>query len=575
MWTKEQLEAINSEGNLLVSAAAGAGKTAVMTERIARIISEGTRVEELLVVTFTKPAAAEMKQRIETRLIDLSESEKDQSKKRFLTEAAAGVSGANISTIHSFCTNVLKRNYHIVGLDPAFRVGDDAETALLRKKAMDELMEEFYLSAEKEEDEVSDFLIRTFGENDGIESILLSIYSFIIARPQPIEWLKKAAAAYGKDFYKAQEKAGEHLIGIASRDLKVFMNYADRVNEENRGILTGDDRGFLSIVSDDRQSLFAFTLYNSYESWQRNLDGFRLKKMYLKKGLEAPDSIKKYRKQLSDLLSKKIKPLFKYTLEEEEKAAAAIEPVLEKLCALEEGFMERYAALKQQEAIIDYSDMEQLTLLVLSNEDAAEEYRQRFKYIFIDEYQDTNLVQDSIISRISRGNNLFMVGDVKQSIYRFRQAEPASFLQKYRSYEGKTGKRIDLNHNFRSNTAILNAANKLFSQLMLGEVGEIDYSDNAALRPGEGREQGSVELALIELSPDIYREKTAEDDDSPAPEENGAGETAETAESEEQGAFEELESVEAEAAYIADRIHELMRDGSVIDKEKGEKRKPK
>ena len=199
-WTKEQADAITMEGNLLVSAAAGAGKTAVMTERIARIIAEGTRVEELLVVTYTKPAAAEMKQRIEKRLSELCDAEENPEKKRLLTAAAASVSRANISTIHSFCTNVLRRSYHLVGLDPVFRVGDDAETALIMNEALDEATEEFYLAAEKNGDEASAFIKNVFDNNDGLRDIITSIYRFVIARPEPEEFIKKAVSYYGENF---------------------------------------------------------------------------------------------------------------------------------------------------------------------------------------------------------------------------------------------------------------------------------------------------------------------------------------------------------------------------------------
>ncbi len=559
MWTKEQIEAINKEGNLLVSAAAGAGKTAVMTERIVRIIAEGTKVEELLVVTYTKPAAAEMKQRIEKRLSELCDEEKDSEKKKLLTVAAGSISRANISTIHSFCSAVLKRNYHRLGIDPAFRIGDDAETQLLRNEALEEAMEEFYIEAEKNRDPASEFIKYVLDGNDGLSALITSVYNFIIARPDPKRWLEKAVENYGEGFDEASKIAGGFIIREARRALGAAGRLCEKAYNEFFPILQGKETGYLNILSEDKQLIDTLCAMESYEKWQRVLENY--KKPVLKVGnMKAPDGLKIYRKQYSAVVDE-VKKNFAFSIETEKKAAEAFRPVLEKLSAIVLDFMDRYAEKKQQEALVDYSDLEQMALTALGYEDAAEEFKRKFKYIFVDEYQDTNLVQDRIIAKISRGDNLFMVGDVKQSIYRFRQAEPASFLEKYRKYDGSIGTRIDLNNNFRSCTAILNAANTLFSKLMLGEVGEIDYSDNAALRPGENRTSGKVELVLIERTEQSYREAV------------GEGEAADD-DDDGDGAFDELNSVEAEAAFIADKIRELMKEGSVIDKQTGSERKP-
>lgn len=558
-WTKEQADAITMEGNLLVSAAAGAGKTAVMTERIARIIAEGTRVEELLVVTYTKPAAAEMKQRIEKRLSELCDAEENPEKKRLLTAAAASVSRANISTIHSFCTNVLRRSYHLVGLDPVFRVGDDAETALIMNEALDEATEEFYLAAEKNGDEASAFIKNVFDNNDGLRDIITSIYRFVIARPEPEEFIKKAVSYYGENFDEAAEIAEKFILREAQMELATFKGCCERVFNANREILTGKETGYLDILNRDMQEINELLCVDSYEKMQWRLENFKLSPLRVGK-LSAPDDIKSYRKQFKETIAK-LCEVFATPLAVERRTANALLPVIELIADLVLDFMQRFADKKRQEAVIDFSDMEQMTLKALSFDETAEEYRQKFKYVFIDEYQDTNLVQDSIIAKISRGDNLFMVGDVKQSIYRFRQAEPASFLNKYREYDGSIGTRIDLNNNFRSCTAILNAANSLFSKLMLGDIGEIDYSDNAALRPGDNKTAGKVELTLIELSPEAYK--------------NAVGEQEEAAEEDgDDGALAEIDNIEAEGAFIADKIRELMQTSSVFDKETGAMRQP-
>ncbi len=593
MWTPQQLEAIEKKGNLLVSAAAGAGKTAVMTERIVKLISEGARADELLVVTFTKPAAAEMKERIEKKLLEKAAATDDAEQKYLLSEAANDISRANISTIHSFCRNVLKRNYNEAGIDPAFKVADDAEASLLMKKAMDGAVEDFYLRAEKDGGSASQFIIRALHKNGGIEATVEAIYYFITARPDPMLWLERAINAYRSDFETAKNAACAHIMSIAKRDIEVFYQYAKRLYDENEGRLLGSDEKYIAVIREDMDRLFSLSLTSSYDTFC----GLAGTKLFSNLPKGTPEFIKKYREELKKL-TKNLEKLFSLPLSEEKRLASALFPALKELAETVRDFAERYRALKRDASLIDFSDMEQLTLEVLRNEEIAEEYREKFRYIFVDEYQDTNLVQESIISRIARGGNLFMVGDVKQSIYRFRQAEPRSFIDKYNSYDGTAGTRIDLNCNFRSTTAVLGAANALFSKLMLGEVGEIDYSDNAELRPAEGASEGFAELALIDVSeeealsasnvdkPNDNKDKSNEDPSNSdknedkaaaAGEMNSPGESGENDGEGETGAaggVEELENIEAEAAYIASRIRELMKEGKVFDKEQKTLREP-
>ncbi len=218
------------------------------------------------------------------------------------------------------------------------------------------------------------------------------------------------------------------------------------------------------------------------------------------------------------------------------------------LYSLTEAFMAAYAEKKRNAAVIDFNDMEQFTYEVLKDERIAEEYRAKFSYIFVDEYQDTNPVQDAVIASVARGDNLFMVGDVKQSIYRFRQAEPANFLDKYERYkDGVSGTRIELNRNFRSKAAVIEATNTVFSEVMRGGIGEIDYSRGAALRPGGEAEGGCAELMLISLGEDEEKE----DEDEP----------------------ETYERAEAEALAAASEIRRIMDSSMVFDKQLGRMRR--
>ena len=570
-FTPEQMNAITFKGNLIVSAAAGAGKTRVLTERICREIEKGTKVDELLVVTFTKAAAAEMKERIEDRLLKLAEEKDDAKDKLRLLEAANGVSRANISTIHSFCQNVLTRNYNLIELDPGFRVMDDAETVIIMNLALDETVEEFYLSAEEKSDPETRFIISAFHKNNGIKEIISSVYRYVIARPDPSRWLQSAAENYSEGFERIAKLCEEQLITSVRRIIDVGISEGNAVYEYVSGSDNEEVRAYMPVLNEFLRILVGLRQLTKYDSFQKAAAELKFPSIprgKLKGG--APQIIKDYK----DIILKKIKDTLQYFFcipkEGERVISNELAPVVRKIGALTEAFIERFRELKQKDALIDFSDMEQMTYEVLKNDDAAEEYKQKFKYIFVDEYQDTNLIQDSIISRISRGNNLFMVGDVKQSIYRFRQAEPASFLDKYERYtydenDGAEGTKIDLNHNFRSTKAVLSAANELFSKLMRGSgAGEIDYSDNAELKPGDKAEDGSVELHLIDLEADD------EEEQNDAPADGGADDDKKE---DGAGSYNDVECVEAEACLIAKKIIGIVKNETVFDT-KLKKRRP-
>lgn len=479
-WTAEQERAINEKGNLLVSAAAGAGKTAVMTERIVRLIAEGADVNELLVVTFTKAAAAEMKQRIEARLSALAESAENEAVRRRLYDAAADTGSAGISTIHSFCQDVLRHNPHLAGLDPAFRVADEAEAAMLRAEALDTVIETAHEEAETLGSDEIDRLIDMLGDDKTLAEIIIKLYTFIVARPNPMEWLDTAVSAYAEAFDEFASISQDLLIDETRRDLQCMRTESESMYHNAVGTLA---ERYASVIASDANGLQALESRKTYDEMYYALLDFKFASLPRIKGSTAPEEIKNYREKQKSAMEK-IKKRFTMNMDQEREIAELLYPRVRTIGNLTKEFMRQYSNLKQEAAIIDFSDMEQLCYEVLKRESVASEYRERYKHIFIDEYQDTNSVQDAIISSISRGDNLFMVGDVKQSIYRFRQAEPANFLSKYKNYDGAHGTRIDLNANFRSRSAVLSAANSLFSCIMLGEVGEIDYSDNAALKSG-------------------------------------------------------------------------------------------
>jgi ATP-dependent helicase/nuclease subunit A len=550
-WTPEQLEAITAPGDLLVSAAAGAGKTAVLTERIARLISEGVSPEELLVVTFTNAAAAEMRSRIEDRLKGLSDSAAsagDDKNAQRLRRAAADCERANISTLHSFCMNVLRRNYHEAGLDPAFEVAENLDRELIAAKAMEETLEEAFLKREKSGDEALTALLTAVKDDERLEALIKKLYSFAIAKPDPGGWLDMAVKRYEEDFPSTVKAISERMVKETKEELQGLLDECQRVlagiSEEQttaREVIRGDAGTLLSFIVQPDYDLWvsAFSSLGGYSrlSWKKFTEP--------EEKAEAVNFRAAYKKAME-----RFQKRFSHTLAEEESFAKLLAPPVRRLRELVGAYSERFRALKEEAGVIDFNDMEQLTLKVLKEPGIAAEYRERFSCVFVDEYQDVNPAQEAILCAVSRDNR-FMVGDVKQSIYRFRQAEPAIFLDKYVNFKGEGGHfRIDLNANFRSRPAILEAANLLFSQLMCGgRVGEIDYSDNAALKPGkslpEGEPPGDVELVLIDP---LSKEASAEPEEIP-----------------EYEGSDKLTNAELQAEYAASRILSIMENETLVE----------
>ncbi|MCR5809771.1 MAG: UvrD-helicase domain-containing protein [Clostridiales bacterium] len=552
-WTEKQLEAINTEGDLLVSAAAGAGKTAVLTERIARLISEGVNASELLVVTFTNAAAAEMKERIEARLSELADeaASTDEAKASYLRRAAAASERANISTLHSFCMNVLRRNYHEAGIDPAFEVAEELDRELIAAKAIAEVLEEKFLENEKAPDPGFSALLTAVKSDDRLEKLIRSLYAFAIARPDPEGWLDMAASRYTDDFAATAELISSRLIEQSCEDLQLFFDRAGELIKT----APDDSPAVAAALTSDRDLMMGLMLRKKHDEWNAALAEHKFPQLRWRNGTDPAEKAEgqAYRKQFKDYFEK-LKTRFAYTTAEETAFASLLAAPIASLCDITKRFMERFRELKEEAGVIDFNDMEQLTLKALREPRIAEEYRSRFRFVFVDEYQDINPAQEAILEAVS-DNNRFMVGDVKQSIYRFRQAEPGIFLEKYRGFKGQDGHiRIDLNRNFRSCTAILDAANLLFSKLMKGgSVGEIDYSDNASLKAGLGRARGLGEVSMTLIDPELDASEhrpVFPGPDSVDPDDEGDGVRS---------------GAKIQAAYAARRILEITENETLVE----------
>ncbi len=501
-WTDEQQSAISLHNrNLLVSAAAGAGKTAALVERIIRMVTDQNNpldLDRLLVVTFTNAAAAEMKERILTAIEDQLEAHPQDT---HLSMQATLVNTAQICTIHSFCESVIRDHFSEIELDPGFRVGEDNEIRLLQHEVMEELLEEEF---EAGDPQFLDF-VDAYGDKCGtksIENIVLRVYDVSRQNPDPEAWLDECVRNYQADSPEelAESRCGSGIRSLVLEELGVCQEWLEQglAVIHSEGGPMGYEAAFESelaalqslINAESIEAFFALMkephfanvgkkskkddpgkVEKAYNAWDKGKNRFKkLKDKYF--SLDLPDL-------LADLHTSL--------------------PAVKELAALVRLFGQKYQEKKKEQSLIDFSDMEQYALQVLAvrkrpgvftSSDAAKEYQDQFVEVMIDEYQDINLIQEVIltsVSRMDRGeNNLFMVGDVKQSIYGFRASRPELFLEKYHSYskEESDCQRVDMHQNFRSRSQIVDSVNALFRQLMRQDLGGIDYNDDAALYVG-------------------------------------------------------------------------------------------
>ena len=535
-WTARQREAIEKrDENLLVSAGAGSGKTAVMTERLIQLVLEGTDLRNMLVVTFTKAAASEMRRRIQMRLAEIAADEEQQEAMRLRArDQLEAFSQANISTIDSFCTQVLRRHFHEVDLDPAFRVGDEYETSILRKEAVEETTETLFQKEEVAFLALDDAL----GDRaDGLENWILRVYAFMMALPEPWAWLKQSCEAY--------EVTPESL-----QDSPVYESYCQWGASEcqkavhallqGRALLPEDAAGdTLRAHLDEECGMIRAAAMQLEQKTMQTLLPKRVvfKRFVFPRGRDDIDkeSIQSFREQAKkiwDALSKQ-----DWSLEKNAAKMQAMSPAMHGLYRAIEQYHILYRQKKQEKGMVDFADLEHFALEALKKETVQKEYREKFAFIFIDEYQDSNGVQESILTCISKPNNLFCVGDSKQSIYRFRAADPSLFLARAQAYETeKSGRVIPLNQNFRSEENILHAVNDVFS-IAMPMGGEQTYEADDMLYAGREAGQEAAPVCVCLVEEDKAVQQGADDDDDDA---------------------HDISRVQAEAYLIAQKIHARM-----------------
>jgi len=596
-WTEEQARAISEDRcNLLVSAAAGAGKTAVLVERIIRKITHAENpvdIDRLLVVTFTNAAAAEMRERIGaalSRVLEETEGDGNLKVKKNLQRQLTLLGKSNITTIHSFCLDVIRNNFHTIDLDPAFRIADDTEALLIQLEALEELIESKYEPENCTEDFLG--LVECYGgskDDNRLMDLILTIYDFVQSHPWPDIWLRDAIEAFNaaEDTDFGDTKWAEVLMKSISMELaglQCLLEDTIKTAEREEGLSP-----YINTLQEDILRVKAMqsacegkgnwdALYREFD----NLEFSRLPKCGKEANPIIKEEVKGARDDVKGRLNRIKKDLISGSSGELISDLRQLYPVMNSLGSLVSEFAGKYQDKKKQKNVIDFNDLEHYCLKVLTNRtegkvlptQAALGLRELFEEIYIDEYQDSNLTQEVILGMVSREEmgepNIFMVGDVKQSIYRFRQAKPELFIKKLRTYSGDSQskyRKILLNKNFRSREDIIKAVNLIFSRIMSESLGEIEYTEDEKLNAGAvyevpessfGSVGGPVELHIIDSS-EIGTEETDT--------------TEEDFEDYEESAL-MLNSMQCEARVAANRIKELTADGGfmVIDKNTGEYR---
>lgn len=574
-WTKEQQQAIYEKGeNILVAAAAGSGKTAVLVERIInKIINENIDIDKLLVVTFTNAAASEMRERVLNAIYKKIDEDPENEK---LQKQITLLNKASICTIDSFCLDVVRNNFFEIDISPNFRIGDTTEIEILKQDVIEELFEDKYESEDKDFQK----LITTYTsykDDTPLKELILKIYTYIQSNPFPEKWLNEKV-----EMFNLQEKIEQDFSqtiwgGLLLQQVdEILEDSIIKLKKEKEKLAKYEElTKYYQIINDDIEQMEM--LKCNLDSWDkvfqiaRNLE-FKTWAVNKKIVLDEKENAKQIRDSVKAEYKKIKEKILIVNSKEANEDINEMYDILKKLENVILEFGERFTKRKKEKNIVDFSDIEHFALKILLTENneptqIAKKYKEKFEEIAIDEYQDSNLVQEYILTAISRNNNTFMVGDVKQSIYRFRQARPDLFLSKYKKYKLKDDRKdedlkIQLFKNFRSRKEVLDFSNEIFANIMTEKLGELDYTEEEYLNLGANYEDTNenlkTEIDILNIQVNIS-------------EENNFSEEESDEDIEEQK--ERLEDIELEAKFVAKRIKELIDSKfQVYDVKKQEKR---
>ena len=549
----------------------GSGKTAVLVERIInKVINENVDINKMLIVTFTNAAASEMRERILDAIYDKLEKNPDEIR---LQRQITLLNKASICTIHSFCLEVIRNNFYEADVSANFRIGDTAEIEMIKAEVLENLFEQKYMNNDKEFIKLLDIYTDYRGD-EKLRDLILEIYKYIQSNPYPEKWLNSKVEELNVDLNIDFSNTiwGKIILNNIKIQLEVMVKKLENI--KNKTLKFPELEKFSMVLEEDINNLNAIKLdtwdiaYNSMNlmSWTKwPVD----KKVTLDLKNEAKDVRDSIKKEFNGII-------LQYTSAEANKDIFDMYPVINSLKNLILEFSNEFKLAKREKNVIDFNDIEHLALKILVNEkeeptEIAKKYQEKFEEISIDEYQDSNLVQEKLLTSISRGNNIFMVGDVKQSIYKFRQARPELFLEKYNKYSLKTesnrdesGLKIQLFKNFRSRESILNITNQVFENIMSKQLGNIEYNSKEYLNYGANYEvptesidyAGKAELHIIDLKEenddDIYTRKD---------------ELEEMENSSENENDERIEESVLEARFVAKKVEELLKsDYHIYDK---------
>lgn len=563
-WTSEQKKVIDlRDRDILVSAAAGSGKTAVLVERIVNRIcvdNPPVDIDRMLVVTFTKAAAAEMRERVSRAIDSLKEQKPDDEN---LQRQSTLVHNALITTIDSFCLFVVQNNFAQLNLDPDFRIGDQAELKLMLKDALAQVFEDNYA---REDNEAFINLIDTYskGRNDSaVRQMVEDIYYKAGSSSWPRKWMNSLLRLY--DIKSAKQLEDSEIIKEIVDYSRVLLEEAvqELTMAKDLASATPGLEKYALTLSEDIALFDGMADVTGYVGMQEFLNKISFGRIAVIRKFDGDEKKKERVKSMRDAVKKKVDGIkqkyFGMSIELMYEQLERQRPFVKELIRLSLEFYDAMEAVKTRKRVFDFSDIEHFALRILVDEqtleptETAREFSKHFEEIMIDEYQDSNQVQEDILTAISREHqgvgNMFMVGDVKQSIYRFRMARPELFMEKYNTYtsDDSAHQRIDLHKNFRSRNEVLDFTNDIFYKIMAADLGNVQYDDDAALYPGASYPEETMrpELLLVDYKDEELSE-IIEDEDG--------------------------DKVQIEALLIANRIRSLMENGMVTDKKTGQLR---
>ncbi|MGY4690015.1 helicase-exonuclease AddAB subunit AddA [Salibacterium sp. K-3] len=561
-WTDNQWEAVSRTGaDMLVSAAAGSGKTAVLVERIIHKMTDPDQlvdVDRLLIVTFTKAAAAEMKGRISAALArELNKHPGSLHLQRQLSL----VNRAQVSTLHSFCMSVIRKYYYKINIDPQFRILDETEGELMRDEVLENVLEDKFNAPENDAFLKAAERFSSDRSDEGVRTILRKLFHFSRAHPNPHQWLQQTAESYQISDSTPVETTDWGREIREDADVRIHASLEKLIQAEAVCRRPHGPQGYLKTLEEDKAMVQHLREIPDWKSLYEQLQAAAFSKLQtIKKDDDVDETLQNRVKTLRDEVKKEIRSLqteaFSVPPEDHRQAIYDMADSINELTRTVLEFSKRYEEAKAEKNVVDFADLEHLSLSILRMEgsEAAEEYQNWFEEIMIDEYQDTNHTQETILKTIAKGQNLFYVGDVKQSVYRFRMADPGLFLEKYQTYSPNSdepGRLIHLDQNFRSREEVIQAVNFVFRQLMDVSTGEMDYDEAAELKAGNKDYPENVEEPeLVLINKGTPLSGTADED------------------------MEDLETAQLEARWSARRIRQMLQEGhQVLDKETKQMRK--